>query len=398
MKKSLSPRFCFLAEVFHPVVCGATIQMDILIEQFSRRDGKTLVVTRKITADQPGVEQKSGVEIIRVNPAMGYHRLGKYLMMLPALFELLRQRRKYDVIIVFGFRTIGIIGVLAAKLCGKKCYLRAESCGEMDGRTGVGFGDRKSPLVRTMIRSFIWTRNMILLRCNGFLSISSAITNELKGEGIPEHKIREITNGIDLRKFLPVASGRKASLRQKMGMTEKSYFVYSGRLAKGKGLEYLLRVWACLIKENKNIHLLLVGSGQGYAMAIDDKLKNYVLVNGLDKSVTFTGIVHNVSDYLQAADFFVLPSQSEGMPLTLLEAMACGLPCIATDVGGIKDLVKDGMNGLLVPYGDTNALFQAMSAFLNDPDCASRLGQAGHKKIQERDDLEALADRYVTLL
>jgi glycosyltransferase involved in cell wall biosynthesis len=292
---------------------------------------------------------------------------------------------------------LGILGVMAGKLLGKKCLLRAESCGEMDGSFVSQYGRPPSKLKSLLIKILVRLRNMALTQADGFLSISSAITNEFVRAGVPLNTLTEITNGIDVQRFAPIEAETKAALKKKLGLLEKKYFLYTGRLTRGKGLEYLLRVWKRLAAEFKDIHLIVVGSGQGHTLSCEDNLKTFVRENHLESTVTFTGGVPNVNEYLQAGDFFVFPSQSEGLGLSLIEAQACGLACIATNVGGILDIVEDKVNGLLVPYADEDRLFEVMKEVLQDKEKAIQLGREGRKTVLEKFDINRLAKQYLAL-
>ena len=122
----------------------------------------------------------------------------------------------------------------------------------------------------------------------------------------------------------------------------------------------------------------------------------------MESAVRLAGERDDVGELLAAADLFVLSSRSEGLPLSILEAMAAGLPVVASDVGGVPELVVDGETGLLVPPGDPHALAAAIDRLLDDPDLRRRLGAAGRLRVSEQFDLEstqrAHLDLYRTLL
>jgi glycosyltransferase involved in cell wall biosynthesis len=232
-----------------------------------------------------------------------------------------------------------------------------------------------------------------------FLSISSIITKEFRRAGVDPAIIVQIPNAIDLGKFAPATPEERQAKRQALGIhCSTKCFIYTGRLARGKGLEYLLRVWARLVAQHPHVHLYLVGAGQGYTLSCEDELRAFVDENRLQSSVTFTGNVSDVNQYLQAADFFVLPSQSEAFGLSLVEAMACGLPCITTSVGGIVETIDPGINGILVPYGDEDALLVAMSDLLRNHQAVLHLGIQARKRVCERYDIDCVSTRYLRLL
>jgi len=388
---------CFVVEDFYPIMHGCTTQISMVGEQLVNVGMQVMVITRQLWQGQRCYEKLNGIEIIRVKPAVGVHRSGKYLMMVPAFLELIKQRKRYDVIIVCDLKALGIVGVSAGKALEKKCFLRAECCGEMDGAFATQFQAAPGRVKLWVIRSLMQFRNRVLFRADGFLSISSAIRREFVKAGVEDNAVTDITNGVHVERFKPASTELKACLKMKLGLCGEKYFVYTGRLTKGKGLEYLLRVWKRIICEFDEIRLILVGSAHGYSLSCEDELKAFVKDNNLESTVNFTGNVSNVEEYLQIADFFIFPSESEGLGLSLIEALGCGLPCIATSVGGIMDIIEDKVNGLLVPYGDNDKLFQAMKEVLTDPEKADRLGREGRKTVLKRFNIDHITEKYLSL-
>lgn len=388
---------CFLTPAFYPVITGTTTQIRELARRVVGQGQRVLVVTRRLRPDQPAREQVDGAEVVRVRPAVGLRRSGKFLMMIPALLALIAERRHYQVIIVADLQVLGVIGVLAAKLLGKTCLLRAESCAEI-GLPLRPIDPKRSRFGLGLVSLVIAARNRVLMRADGFLSISSATTQEYLAARVPREAIIEITNGVDVDRFRPAAGAEKRELRRRLGLPPGKIFAYSGRLGRGKGLELLLRVWKRLSTENAEAHLVLVGGGQGYGLDMEAELRRLVAEHGLDERVTFTGNVQDVEHWLQAADAFVFPSQTESLGLSLVEALSCGLPAVATRVGGIPDVVQDGVNGILVPYGDEQMLHEAMRTVLSDEERARCMGEAGRRTVVERFNLDLIAGQYQTLL
>jgi glycosyltransferase involved in cell wall biosynthesis len=389
-------KICFLIEDFYPVMHGATTQLLQLAKRLTKRGSTVTVITRRVSKEHLRREEKDGYDIVRVMPAIGMHRLGKYLMIPPALFALRGLRNNYDLIVVCDLKALGIPGIVAARCLGKRCILRAESCGELDG--SYALNEMTSPIAAFLVTRALSLRNWVLLRADAYLSISRPIYREFIACGVPPDKIKTIPNGVDVTRFATASPARKAALRKSMNLPLHDLFVYTGRLAQGKGLQILLNVWQKLAGRRPDAHLLLVGSGQGYASSCEAELKQFVVQNHLLDRVTFTGSVDNVEDYLQAADFFVLPSQNESFGLSLLEGMACGLPCIATAVGGMAEIVDDGVDGRLVPYGDMDSLLEAMEQFLVEPEHAAAFGRAARLKVEAKYNLDEIAERYLTQL
>lgn len=393
----MTSRICFLVEDFWPVVHGATTQIMLLSERLAQRGSSSIVLTRKINRDDLPRERLNGYEVVRVPPAVGLNRWGKYLMIPTAMWGLFRNRRSFDILIVCDFKVLGIWGILAARLLRKRVFLRAESCGEMDGSFATKFGPSPSRLQEALIRYVVRVRNWLLNASDGYLSISSAITAEMRAAGVDEGDIIEITNGADLARFRPVTPERRAELRRQLGWGGGPQVLFTGRIAQGKGLQYLLAAWSNIATAFPDAHLTLVGSGQGFSLGCEVELKDQVRKLGLTTRVSFTGNVENVEDYLQAADIFVFPSESEGLGLSLVEAMAAGLPCIASHVGGIVDVVDDGLNGVLVPPADSMRLQQAIESLIKDPGEAQRLGLEARCKTERKFDIDQIAKLYLDL-
>jgi glycosyltransferase involved in cell wall biosynthesis len=384
-------------EDFYPVMHGATTQIMMLGERFAACGVDVVVITRRISQEHAREEMLRGFQILRVPPAVGLHRAGKFLMVPTTLWALLRQRSRYDLIVVSDLKVLGAVGVLAGLLLGKPCFLRAETRGELNIDDWLAANRGPHPILARLAQMMSPLRNAWLRRAHSFLSICTPMTEEFAGAGVPEHQIVEIANGIDTERFTPVSVGRKAELRRSLSLPDGPLFVYTGRLAEGKGLDWLLKVWKDLTVDHSDAHLVLVGSGQGFGMDIEEWLRSYVRDNGLTSQVTFTGAVDNVHEYLQAADFFILPSEGEALPLSLLEAMACGLPSIATAVGGILDIIEDWSNGLLVPFGNSDRLHAALERLIESEELVRRLAERGRATVLERFNIDVIAGRYLSL-
>lgn len=171
--------------------------------------------------------------------------------------------------------------------------------------------------------------------------------------GIPEHKIPCIYVGIDIQRFAPPHNQIHGSSFR---------FVAVGRLAKQKNYPLLLTAFSALHSRHPNSKLIIVGDGE-----LKADLENMTIELGLSDSVEFTGNIPDVETRLWEAEAYVMSSDYEGLPQTVLEAMAAGLPIIATKVGGVVDVVKDGENGILVECGGEAELIAAMEKVIQSP-------------------------------
>jgi len=205
---------------------------------------------------------------------------------------------------------------------------------------------------------------------------------------LPRGRLRLIHGGVDA-----TGLGSAKPLSRKLLGAERDdlLWVWVGRLDPVKGLEVLIQAMSSHLADLP-VRLLLVGEGP-----LGPLLKKTISQSRLDNRVLLLGRRDDVPDILATADAFVLPSRTEGFPNALLEAMAAGLPCVASDVAGCQELVEHDRTGLLVPPGDPDALGAAMADVSRNPQLRERLGRAARLRILENFTLEACLSRYMLL-
>jgi colanic acid/amylovoran biosynthesis glycosyltransferase len=206
----------------------------------------------------------------------------------------------------------------------------------------------------------------------------------------PAHwqKVVMLPLGVDVDSYR-----RGSSPRRERG--EPFRLLSVGRLAAPKGYSILIAALALLRERGRNVRLTLVGEGQQRAM-----LEALIARRGLGDIVRLTGALNHerVMDYYEASDAFVLSSFLEGVPVVLMEAMAMELPCIATWITGIPEIIESGLEGLLVPPASASAIADAVGRLMDDPAAARQLGSAARRKVATRYHLEQnvarLADEF----
>jgi glycosyltransferase involved in cell wall biosynthesis len=390
-------RVCMLAETFHPVIGGCESQSRLLADQLVRRGHEVLVVTRRTSRDLPEEDSLDGARIRRVGPA-GPGGGKRWPMVVTAAAELRRRRHEFDLLLVLGFRALGLV-TGAVRSRGIPVVLKAESNGEMSGDFFSGrleaLGLRSgSVAVRALLRG----RDSVLRRADAFVAISAAVESELLDAGIAAERVARIPNAVDTSRFRPADADTRRRLRARLGILEDEVVVtFTGRLVRYKGLPLLLRVWERLAPGHPRARLMLVGSGGSDIHACEDELRAFVAARSLQGSVTFTGAVANVQEHLQASDAFVFPTLNEAFGLSLVEAMACGLPVIASRTGGVPDIVADGDDGVLVAPGDEPALEAALRDLLTGALDVSALGAAARDSAVSRYSVGSVLDSYESL-
>lgn len=244
--------------------------------------------------------------------------------------------------------------------------------------------DRK---LRLYNRVDLW----VLRLCDRVIAVSDGIYEVLKGHGIDEDKITVITNAVPILSPATEDKWDPCNFRQQHGISKEAFvFAYVGRLSEEKGLHYLLDAMAELTRSYNRVRLILVGDGSQRKM-----LEQRAVELNLKQHISFVGFQKDVLPWLSIADCFVLPSLTEGTPMVVLEAMAAGVPVIATRVGGVPDVVADGVNGVLVPCKDVEALQASMSQIIANPQLRENYRREARKTVTSRYSIEPWSQKIL---
>jgi len=272
----------------------------------------------------------------------------------------------------------GIEAVVAARLAGVPVAVHSEHGYELEMQSGL-------PLRRRLLRHVVYR----------MASAVAAVTDELRDYHARQAwwspgAINVLYNGIDGQAFSPQPQVRDA-VRQRLGIPTVALVVgWVGRMVPLKDLTTLLKAAEALVPETPNLHVILVGSGSELS-----RLQDYVASSPqLRGRVVFPGTVDCVADLLNAMDIFVLPTLMEGMSNTLLEALAVGLPVVATRVGGNPEVVAEGVCGYLFPPQDVPGLVSQLRTLLRDPQLRADFGRAARERALRHFSLEGMLRRY----
>ncbi len=211
----------------------------------------------------------------------------------------------------------------------------------------------------------------------------------IEADGLAAAKVRTVHNGVDLAKIEQHA--RDGGCRRALGISDATRLVTTvGNLRRVKGIDVLLRAAARVCREAPETFFLLVGktTEEDYFTELQQLTESL----GLRGRVQFAGEREDVLAVLKASDLFCLPSRSEGFSNALLEAMACGLPCVATDVGGNAEAIRDGINGFLVRPEDPDALADRILHTAREPAKAREVGAAARRTVEKQFTFETMID------
>lgn len=391
------PGVCILIGTFFPVVGGGETHARLLGRELVRRGIPVTVVTRRTAPALKRREIIDGMTVHRVI-APASPRMGKYMMLVPAVVRLIALRKEYDIVYVCALRVLGLAGLAAARLLGRKCVLRSEACGELSGdfikpNADAGSARPLHPLIRRLLQ---W-RNRFYMRADCFLSISHVIAEEFRQCGVTANQHRSISCGLDTVRFSPAGPDEQRRLRAELGLAPGFVFAYSGKLNRGKGLSVLLTAFKQVAERFEDVRLLLIGGGAQHSLSCEDELRAQISALQMDERVRLTGYVDNVEAYLRSVDAFAFPSLNESFGLAPLEAMACARPVVATRVGELPHIITDGRDGFLVVPGDVDALADAMIRVREDRQRAADMGRAARDTVVAKLGMGPVARQHVAL-
>ena len=342
----------------------------------------------RLVEDQLETAKKQGIQIIdvpslvrRISPTND----------LRALVTLFLHIRKIDPHIVHTHTSkAGILGRLAAWLARVPTIIHTPHGHVFYGHFG-----------RSLSRMFLQMEKLLGRITHHQIALTPEEGNDYVNLGVAKsNNLSVIHSGVDLNRF-KLSAAETNHKRNELSIPPDSLVVgYVGWLIPIKGVTHLVDAMAEVIQRHPNSLLVLVGKGDEKGEE-EIKLKEQVENLGLVDNVRFLGWRPDVHEIMGCFDIFVLPSLNEGMGRVLVEAMAVGLPIVASRVGGIPDLVKDGENGLLVPPADAGALERAISDLLSDKARGKRMGETG-KRMCHPYSVEAMVEKidalYTTLL
>ena len=212
------------------------------------------------------------------------------------------------------------------------------------------------------------------------IAVSQRIQKVVVEGGVGPGRIRVIYSGIDLSQAL--SPDAAVGIRERYRLSAHQPLIGTvANLFPRKGYEYLIDALAEVRKEIPDIHCLVIGEGDD---AYRESLLRRVETLRLTSALTFAGFQKDVLPYIAGLDLFVLPSLMEGFGIALIEAMSMGKPVIATAVGGIPEVIEDGISGMLVPPSDSSALAQMILHLLKNPELRERLGSAAQARVREK--------------
>ena len=279
----------------------------------------------------------------------------------PLLWKLIRIIRSYrpDVIHAHNlfFRTTETVAVL--KMIFNIPLITTLHLGKAEGA---------SKFLSMLVRIYEMTiGRFIVHQSDHIITVSQAVAEHAQRINHRIDHLTVIPNGVDTDTFF-AGQGNNP---------ESQVILFVARMVSNKGPETMIRAATLVLRKHPHVKFMMVGDGP-----LRGRLQKYSEKSGMEQSIQFTGLRYDVPELMRQADIFVRPSTSEGMPLTVLEAMASNLPVIATPVGGTPELIKDGINGYLIPVDDHIALANSIIKLLDNPLSGVNMGQKGREMVE----------------
>ena len=365
---------------YPPVLGGSEIEAQRVCSALLRR-GHTVTVLCSGGPPMPDVSfwtDPAGVPV-RI---LGRHRLARdYAFALGVARTLLRERRRYQIVYFLMQGLHLAAGLPVARLLGKPVVMKVSGSGIITSMRGSWLGRLELRFLRR------WARRVMIL--------NPGMAEEAIAAGLEPDRLLWMPNPVDTDEFAPCAPDRRRELRARFGIgPSEPVAIFVGRLAPEKELPSLIRGFAAARRDVPDATLVLVGDGP-----IRSDLEALVTGLGLNGAVRLTGrqTGAEVRDWLQASDVFALVSCNEGLPCSLLEAMAAGLPSVVSDIPANIQLVETEVHGLHVALGSPDSIAGALSRLLSDAPLRASMGAAARQRVLAGYSIDKVMDRYEAL-
>jgi glycosyltransferase involved in cell wall biosynthesis len=369
-------RVAMVTSLYPPSVGGIQSHTHALARALAERGAEVHVVTRPAVGH--AARASAGrLHVHRVGAPPGAPRALATLAFVAGALRVVRALRP-DVVHAQQLLSPTTVALLARVAEGTPILLNPHACGGI-GDVGVLSASR---LGRVRLREAV-------RRADLFVAISARIAEELRAAGVPDARLVAIPNGVDVDRFRPAPPEERAALRRALGLPDAPLVVYTGRLSAEKGVDVLVDAWPRVVARVPGARLWVLGEGAERARLVDAARQG-----GVAESIALPGPVEDVAPFVRAADAAVLPSRTEGMPIALLEAMACEVPVVATAVGGSAEVLRDGVTGRLVPPERPDRLAEGLVEALEGGAACER-ARAAREEVVSRYGLHHVAERFL---
>ena len=350
-----------------PTKSGAEFHGENHALQLIKRGHNVTIMAKKRYWFTKARENINGIDLVRLHGPFRW---------LEIILRLLTTHRSIDAFYILGKAGFSVWAILMAKLLKKPVTMA------LTGKAEIFNGSNS------------W-RNRIFTKCDHYIALSNEIREGFIKEGhIAPEKISVLGQGIDTNKYPVPSNAEKAELRAKHGISaEAMVILFCARIVVDKGIDTVEKIWSGIHKKYPDARLVLVGGGRNEIM---EELK--VMSKEQDDSMIIIGETDAPVEYYQLSDIYLFPSRHEGLPTTLMEAMSCGLPTVASRIGGCVDLIEDSVNGYLVDKEDADGFAERVEELILNDDIRKTMGKSAASFAREHCDYSKVIWRLEELL
>ncbi len=383
-------KICIVTAILPPAYGGAEVAaFKYALRLNDKKDSRIIV----IGWDRTGAYGKSNLKYdfvhsvsFRENPkdAKGvliyfqqmYHMWNCFIALIPPMWKF---RNEYDFVHNFnsGF-AFNRVSIFIAKILGKKVITETSLVGD-DDPLSLG----RFPVWKDYFKPK-YLRYLFYKMADRYVSKSEVITGIFEKSEIPMDKVVQIPYSVDTDIFRPLEYNEKRNLRKRLGVWEEGEIIlFVGGINIRKGVHLLVDAFITVEKEFPGVKLLIVGPTYKYDQKYISDIKEKIIAAGLDNKILLTEKnVSNVNEYMQCSDIFVLPSKQEGFPISIIEAMSCGLAVVGSDIPEIsKAQIINGIDGYVFRTGSQDELALVLKNLLNDKESMLRIGKTAREKV-----------------
>jgi glycosyltransferase involved in cell wall biosynthesis len=370
-----------VTERYLPIWGGAENQLHQLIPHLARQGCEVRIATRRWHGHYLSKERIDETEVVRLGiPGTG--AVPTMVFILALIWHTIVNRKKIDILHSHGAVNMGALCEILAKFLRLKNVSKIATAGKIPVLQRNVFG-------RAILRLFKYS--------DAIISMTDEITAELRSISTPAAAIVKITNGVDAGRFAPGESIEKLQWKMEHGMSLGTKIVlFSSRLVYRKGLDTLLDGWPAIKKHCPDTYLIIVGSGSDQPDSVEGEMRKKVIDEGLER-ILFAGETKTPEQFFRIADVFVFPSRREGFPNVLMEALASGLPVVASRIGGVTAVLKNSDAGLTFVPEEPVDLSQKVIKVLKDARLAKEKGELARDFMLAEYSFQTISHQYVQL-
>lgn len=394
----MTTRVVILTTYFRPIMGGVETTAERFGLYLQSKSVDVQILTKRITDDLPDRDQLLGLRINRVGPKGERSAAGKWRLLPAATEWLVGRRSAYDVVCCIDYRGIGLAALAARAFTGNPVVFQAQTPGILSGEAartmmeGHGGGSEflawsLHPAVAALYR-----------RADALACISHGIEREAVSAGMPRERVHYVPNAVDMSRYRPATLGERLELREGLGVPPgRSVCLFVGRLSREKGVMDLLEAWR--LARLPDALLLVAGPDMvDHPWNVGPAARHFVEEHGLGTTVRFLGPISDVAPLLRAADVVSQPSHFEALGLSAIEALASGVPVIASAVGGLVEFIADGENGTLHPPQSPRELASCLERLVTDEPLRRRMAEKARASVEGVYDEQVVFARFAELL